>query len=105
MPQNYQTNAGVTDVASPDIRCFQQRPGTSTAQLSAGDTLGFLAAAEVSHFGPLQFYMARVPDSLEINTWEGAGDVWFKAAKIDAVKPAAGGNYGSGVETWPAYRE
>jgi hypothetical protein len=78
------------------------RPGTGTATVAAGDTLGFIAAAEISHFGPVQFYMAKVPDNADINTWEPAGNVWFKAAKIDAVKPN-GGAYTSGPDTWPAY--
>ncbi|CAN9316513.1 unnamed protein product [Alternaria alternata] len=44
------------------MRCFQNRPGTGTATVAAGDTLGFVAAASISHFGPVQFYMAKVPD-------------------------------------------
>ncbi|KAF2279838.1 uncharacterized protein EI97DRAFT_482650 [Westerdykella ornata] len=101
--KNYQSNAGVTDVNSPDMRCFQMRPGTSTATIAAGETLGFIAASSVSHFGPVQFYMAKVPESADINTWEPAGNVWFKAAKIDAVKGAGG--YTSGPDTWPAYQK
>jgi hypothetical protein len=69
--------------------------------VAAGDTLGFVAAASISHFGPVQFYMARVPDSADINTWEAAGNVWFKAASISAV----GSPLTSGESTWPAYRK
>lgn len=69
--------------------------------MAAGDTLGFVAAASISHFGPVQFYMARVPDSADINTWEAAGNVWFKAASISAV----GSPLTSGESTWPAYRK
>lgn len=83
------------------MRCFQMKPGTSTASAVAGDTLGFIAAAEVSHFGPVQFYMAKVPSGADVNTWEPSGNVWFKVAKIDAVKGAGG--YTSGEDTWPAY--
>lgn len=99
--KNYQTNSGVTSVTSPDMRCFQNRPGTGTATVAAGDTLGFVAAASISHFGPVQFYMAKVPDSADINTWEAAGNVWFKAASISAV----GSPLTSGESTWPAYRQ
>lgn len=94
--KNYQGNQGVTDVNSPDMRCFQMRSGTSTATIEAGGKLGFIANAQVTHFGPLQFYMARVPDNANINTWEPAGNVWFKVASIDAVKTAGGWD-------WPAY--
>ncbi|KAF2743332.1 lytic polysaccharide monooxygenase [Sporormia fimetaria CBS 119925] len=101
--KNYQSNSGVTDVNSPDMRCFQMRPGTGTATIAAGEKLGFVAESEITHFGPVQFYMARVPDGADINTWEPAGNVWAKVAKIDAVKGSAG--YTSGVETWPAYQK
>lgn len=47
------------------MRCFQNKPGTGTATIKAGETLGFIANAEVSHFGPVQFYMARVPEGKE----------------------------------------
>ena len=84
------------------MRCYQMKSGTGTATVAAGSTLGFVAAAQISHFGPLQFYMARVPDSADINSWDASGNVWFKAASIDAVKPA-GGAYTNDETTWPAY--
>ncbi|KAF1837465.1 glycoside hydrolase family 61 protein-like protein [Decorospora gaudefroyi] len=99
--KNYQTNSGVTSVTSPDMRCFQNRPGTGTATVAAGDTLGFVASPAISHFGPVQFYMAKVPDSANINTWEPAGNVWFKAASIATV----GSPLTSGASTWPAYQK
>ena len=89
----------MTSVTSPDMRCFQNRPGTGTAKVAAGDTLGFVALAEISHFGPVQFYMARVPDGADVNTWEAAGNVWFKVKSISAQ----GSPLGSGEATWPAY--
>ncbi|KAI4915578.1 hypothetical protein J4E90_004023 [Alternaria incomplexa] len=97
--KNYQTNSGVTSVTSPDMRCFQNRPGTGTAVVAAGDNLGFVAETSITHFGPVQFYMAKVPDSANVNTWEPAGNVWFKAASISAV----GSPLTSGESTWPAY--
>ena len=99
--KNYQGNQGVTSVSSPDMRCFQMRSGTQTATLAAGDTMGFIANAQVTHFGPVQFYMARVPDGADINTWEAAGNVWFKVGSISAVN--SGGALGSDTKTWPAY--
>jgi hypothetical protein len=100
--KNYQANFGVTDVGSADMRCFQNKAGTGTASIKAGEVLGFVANAEVSHFGPVQFYMARVPEGANVNTWEAAGNVWFKVGSISAQK-GAGGALGSGTETWPAY--
>lgn len=100
--KNFQGNQGVTDVNSQDIRCFQNKPGTSTATVAAGDKLGFVAMSAVTHFGPVSFYMARVPEGRDINTWDAAGNVWFKVAEISAV-PSAGGALTSGEATWPAY--
>lgn len=85
------------------MRCQQMRPGTSTATIAAGEELGFVAMDQITHFGPVQFYMARVPDSANVNTWEAAGNVWFKAASISAV--AGAGGLTSDEKTWPAYSE
>ncbi len=56
----------------------------------------------VTHFGPVSFYMARVPDGKDINTWDGAGNVWFKVGEISAVQNG-GAALTSDVTTWPAY--
>jgi len=92
-------------VNSQDIRCFGgATPGKATATISAGDTLGFVASSGIMHFGPAQLFMARVPDDKDINTWDGAGNVWFKVGSISAVD--GGGKALSGNEaTWPAYRK
>ncbi|KAI1178358.1 lytic polysaccharide monooxygenase [Nemania sp. FL0916] len=98
--KNYQSNAGVTDVNSADMRCYQMRGGSGFATVAAGSELGFVAASAITHFGPVQLYMARVPDTADINTWEAAGNVWFKAGSISAVPPL-----GSSESTWPAYNK
>ena len=99
MTKNYQDDHGVTDVNSADIRCFQMRAGTGTASVTAGDTVGFVADQGVTHPGPVQFYMARVPDGKDINSWEATGNVWFKVASINGDNPGA---KTSGF-TWPTY--
>ncbi|KAK3366133.1 glycoside hydrolase [Lasiosphaeria ovina] len=96
--KNYQDDHGVTSVSTPDIRCFQMKAGTGTATIAAGGDLGFVADQGVTHPGPVQFYMARVPDDSNVNTWEAAGNVWFKVASIDAVQTA-----GQKALTWPTY--
>jgi len=101
MTKNYQDDHGVTDVNSADIRCFQMRAGTGTAAVAAGEELGFVPDQGVTHPGPVQFYMARVPEGKDINTWEASGNVWFKAASINGLNPAA---KTSGF-TWPTYSE
>jgi hypothetical protein len=100
------------------MRCFQNRAGTGTATVAAGSELGFVAITQITHFGPVQFYMAKVPEGADINTWDVSssgllivcavtndamqpnGNVWFKAASISAV----GSPLTSDVGTWPAYR-
>jgi len=47
--------------------------------------------------------MACLPDDADINTWEPAGNVWFKVAEISAVPSPNGGPLTSGEATWPAY--
>ncbi|ERT03386.1 hypothetical protein HMPREF1624_01700 [Sporothrix schenckii ATCC 58251] len=96
--KNYQDDHGVTDVSSTDIRCFQMRTGTGFATVAAGGNLGFIADQTVSHPGPVQFYMARVPEGRDLNTWEAAGNVWFKVASIGA----AAGTTGKAL-VWPTY--
>ncbi|KAK4448755.1 lytic polysaccharide monooxygenase [Podospora aff. communis PSN243] len=96
--KSYQGNQGVTDINSVDLRCHQMRPGTSTATVVAGEKMGFVANAAVTHFGPVSFYMARVPDNADINTWNGDGNVWAKVGVIDAVRT---GN----TWEWPAYNK
>ena len=99
MTKNYQDDHGVTDVNSADIRCFQMRAGTGTATIAAGGTLGFVADQGVTHPGPVQFYMTKVPEGKDINTYEAAGNVWFKVAAIDGTNPTG---KQSGF-TWPTY--
>ncbi|KAF2751738.1 lytic polysaccharide monooxygenase [Sporormia fimetaria CBS 119925] len=77
---NYQSNGPVTDVSSSAVRCYEVAPGTSaqTYTVNAGDTVGFTAQTSISHPGPLQFYMAKVPSGQTAATWDGSGNVWFK---------------------------
>ncbi|KAK4447176.1 putative glycoside hydrolase [Podospora aff. communis PSN243] len=100
---NSRDNGGVSDVNSADIRCFGGSPGKATVTVAAGDTLGFVASASVMHFGPCQFYMARVPDDKDINTWEATGNVWFKAGSLSAVQ--SGGALSGNAATWLAYQK
>lgn len=99
---NSRDNGGVSDVNSSDMRCFGGTSGKAVVTIAAGETLGFVASSGIMHFGPCQFYMARVPDGKDINTWEPAGNVWFKAGSISAIQ--TGGPLSGNEATWPAYR-
>lgn len=70
----------MTDVSSGAIRCYEANPGTAakTYTVNASGTVGFTAASSISHPGPLQFYLAKVPTGQTAETFDGRGDVWFK---------------------------
>jgi plastocyanin len=92
---NYQSNGPVTDVSSSAIRCYELSPGTAsqTYTVNAGDTVGFTAASSISHPGPLQFYMAKVPSGQTAATFDGSGNVWFKVY-------SQGATFSGGQMTW-----
>jgi hypothetical protein len=92
---NYQSNGPVTDVSSNAIRCYELSPGTAsqTYTVNAGDTIGFTAASSISHPGPLQFYMAKVPSDKTAATFDGSGNVWFKVY-------SQGATFSGGQMTW-----
>lgn len=85
----------MTDVSSNAIRCYELAPGTAakTYTVSAGDTVGFTAAASISHPGPLQFYLAKVPEGKTAETFDGSGNVWFKVY-------SQGATFSGGSMTW-----
>ena len=59
--------------------------------VKAGDTVGFRVDGNVTHPGPLQFYMAKAPEGETAKTFQGDGDVWFKIFNDDP-------NF---TESWP----
>lgn len=64
------------------MKYFQMRPGISTATIAAGSKLGFIANSQVTHFGPISFYMAKMPAGADINNWDPSENFWFKAAVL-----------------------
>lgn len=86
------------------MRCFGGTSAKAVVSVSTGDTLGFVASSGIMHFGPAQFYMARVPEDKDVTTWDAAGNVWFKVGSIAAVAQAGKALTGT-EESWPAYRE
>ncbi|KAF4635774.1 hypothetical protein G7Y89_g2326 [Cudoniella acicularis] len=94
--KNYQDDHGVTDVSSVDLRCFQMKGSAGSATVAAGSSIGFVADQGVTHPGPVQFYMAKVPAGKDLATWDGAGNVWFKVAYLGHTMTA------KGVD-WPTY--
>ena len=93
---NISKDGGVSNPSSADIRCFQRGKARTTATLAAGGTLGFIAMSSITHFGPVQMYMAKVPQGQDINNWDGSGQVWFKAGSLGATMSG-------GKLTWPHF--
>jgi hypothetical protein len=93
---NWQNNGFVGDVNSAQIRCFQSSPAAAQASYSvaAGSSVTYHANPNIYHPGPMQFYLARVPDGQSVNSWNGDGAVWFK---VYHEQP----NFGSQL-TWPS---
>jgi hypothetical protein len=66
-----------------------------TMNVTAGSTVSFNAKASVTHPGAMNAYMAKAPAGTSINSWDGAGKVFFK---IYEDKPAIS----AGGMTWPS---
>lgn len=76
---NYQTNAGLSDVTSNQIRCYTAgSKAAQTMSVAAGSSVTFKSNPNIFHPGPLQFYMAKAPAGQDVSTWDGSGNVWFK---------------------------
>ena len=90
----------MTDVGSKAMTCYELAGsgGAKTMNVSAGDTVGFVATASVSHPGPLSFWLAKAPAGTTADKFDGSGPVWFK---IYQDKP---GITGQGM-TWPSQGE
>ncbi|KDR80003.1 hypothetical protein GALMADRAFT_136572 [Galerina marginata CBS 339.88] len=82
---NFNTQAPVTDVTSPDIRCYTSQTGAtaSTATIAAGSKLAIGADQSLYHAGVVNVYMAKAPGN--VSTWDGSGSVWFKVFQMPAV--------------------
>ncbi|KAK1767230.1 glycoside hydrolase family 61 protein [Phialemonium atrogriseum] len=76
--KNYQSNGPVTDVASPDMRCYQMLGATQIVNVTAGSTLAYNAKTSISHPGPMAFYIAKVPAGQSVLDWNADGKVWSK---------------------------
>ncbi|KAK3684155.1 glycoside hydrolase [Podospora appendiculata] len=93
---NFRDNGFVGNVASEQIRCFQSTltGAQATLNVTAGSSVTYGASPSIYHPGPMQFYLARVPDGQDVSTWKGDGAVWFK---VYHEQP----NFGAQL-TWPS---
>ncbi|KAF9051971.1 glycoside hydrolase [Panaeolus papilionaceus] len=92
---NYQSGVPVTNVSSPELRCYTSGTTAGTATVSAGQTIGIRANQAIYHPGVANVYMAKAPGS--VNGWDGSGTVWFKVHEISAIT-----NLSEHTVTWPS---
>ncbi|KAG8784950.1 hypothetical protein FRC15_002287 [Serendipita sp. 397] len=92
--QNQYSNGPITNVQSTDIRCnLGAATTTGTLTVAAGSTVTFKVYTSISHPGPLLWYMAKAPST--VNGWDGSGNVWFKIGQTGAT-------FSGGAMNWPS---
>lgn len=97
---NFQSNGPVTDVTSPQIRCYEREPGAAaaapdTTDVEAGGQITWVAAPSIYHPGALSAYMAKAPEGQAAADFDGEGAVWFKV--FQDMPSVNGGQY-----EWPS---
>ncbi|KAA1471975.1 glycoside hydrolase family 61 protein A [Dentipellis sp. KUC8613] len=82
---NFNTQAPVTDVTSPDFTCYdtQTDPTAETITVGAGQQLGIMSDGTIYHPGVVNVYMAKAPG--DVDSFDGSGTTWFKVYQISAV--------------------
>ncbi|TFY62640.1 hypothetical protein EVG20_g6629 [Dentipellis fragilis] len=82
---NFNTQAPVTDVTSPDFTCYdtQTDPTAETITVAAGQQLGIMSDGTIYHPGVVNVYMAKAPS--DVDSFDGSGTTWFKVYQISAV--------------------
>ncbi|KAL1955715.1 hypothetical protein VTO42DRAFT_8187 [Malbranchea cinnamomea] len=93
---NKWSREGLTNVNSESMRCYEEagRPPSEVKTVKAGSRVGFASQAPIRHIGPVLFYMARVPDGQDVDSWTPSGDVWFKIHQQGPERSESGW-------TWP----
>jgi hypothetical protein len=91
---NNPTAGPVEDVSSTAMRCYEKsgRPAAAVQSVTAGSRFGMLSSNSMGHPGPVIFYMARVPDGQDVNSWVPSGNVWFKISQA-----------GDRGQQWPSF--
>lgn len=86
MTENHYSNGPVTNVNDPEFRCYEldmqnTAASTSTATVSAGDTVGFQANQAIYHPGYYSVYMSRA-DPAANSAQAATGKTWFKVWEL-----------------------
>ncbi|RYF44649.1 MAG: hypothetical protein EOO38_17480 [Cytophagaceae bacterium] len=93
--KNANTKQGIENPTVADIRCYSSSNAANVITIPAGATIHYISTQQVNHPGPTQYYLAKVPASADVKTWDGSGAVWFK---ISTTKPTVDAQK---QMTWP----
>lgn len=76
------------------MRCYEKpgRVASAVKTVAAGSRVGLVSSNSMGHPGPSLWYMARVSDGQDVNSWVPSGNVWFKIAQ-----------YGNRPTEWPTF--
>ncbi len=78
MTKNAQSKQGIENPTVADIRCYSSTNAPSVATVPAGSVVHYISTQQINHPGPVQYYLAKVPEGSSVQTWDGSGDRWFK---------------------------
>ena len=94
--ENKWSHEGLTQVGDSRMACYEERgrPAAGVYDVKAGTSVGFEISSPIRHIGPVMFYLAKVPDGQEPDTWKPSGNVWFKIGQ-------QGPETGESGWTWP----
>ncbi|KAL1869094.1 hypothetical protein VTK73DRAFT_3372 [Phialemonium thermophilum] len=96
--ENHYSHGPVQDVTSPSMTCYELNPGTGAptiAAVKAGENFTFTVDPDISHPGPISFWLARAPSGQTAATFDGKGEVWFK------IYQDGPSGLGTSSITWP----
>ncbi|PVI06991.1 lytic polysaccharide monooxygenase [Periconia macrospinosa] len=98
--KNAESKSGIENPSAADIRCYQSSNAANVVTVPAGATIHYISTQQVNHPGPTQYYLAKVPSSASVTSWDGSGAVWFK---ISTTMPTV--DQSTKQMTWPAQNE
>ncbi|TRM63635.1 glycoside hydrolase family 61 protein [Schizophyllum amplum] len=82
---NYNTQAPVQDVTSPDFTCYtsETHATATTAEVAAGSSISIKANGPMYHAGVVNVYMANAGGNAA--SYDGSGQKWFKVYDMPPV--------------------
>lgn len=91
MTENHYSNGPVTDVTTPEIKCYETdtASATGTATVTAGSTVSIKANGAIYHPGYFDVMMSAAPGGANVES-AGSGTTWFKIYEKLPTKDSTG---------------